>query len=181
VEVTELYLMNADGSNVQQITHKPAGWEWVPYFTDWSADDRLILASYYDEQSEPQIVAVRTDGSGQDPLGSALEDIEVSWSPDGAEIAYTVLLTEGDVWQKQIYKMNVDGSGEINLSNNRYDDSGPVWSPDGRWIAYQSMGDKSSSEVLWEVFAMRSDGSDQRRLTNHLWLEDYLPTRVFWP
>jgi TolB protein len=157
MEATELFVMNADGSNVKQITQTPAGWV--------------------------RILAARTDGSGQDPLGNALDDPEASWSPDGTQIAYAFLQTEGDIWQRQIYKMNVDGSGAVNLSNNLYSDAAPVWSPDGRWIVYESMGDMFTpgAESMWEVFVMRSDGSDQRRLTNHLWPEDSLPTKVFWP
>jgi Tol biopolymer transport system component len=179
----ELHVMNADGSNVEQLTHKPAGWDSQFNPPIWSADDRLILVSYTDEQINTQIVAVRTDGSGQDPLGNALDDTQVGWSPDGTAIAYRATHIEGDIWQSQIYKMNVDGSGAVNLSNNPYDDSAPVWSPDGRWIAYECMGDvyTPGAESMWEVFAMRSDGSDQRRLTNHLWPEDCLPTKVFWP
>ncbi len=180
---TELYVMNADGGNVSQITQKPAGWDWQPYFPTWSTDDRLILVAYYDEQFDTQTVAVRTDGSGQDPLGNTLDNMEVSWSPNGAEVAYTATHIEGDIWQNQIYKMNVNGSSAVNLSNNLYDDSLPVWSPDGRWIAYESMGDVFTlgAEFMWEIFAMRSDGSDQRRLTKNLWPEDYLPTKVLWP
>jgi len=39
---------------------------------------------------------------------------------------------------------------------------GPAWSPDGRWIVFNSDRDGNS-----EIYIMRPDGSGQRRLTNH--------------
>ena len=38
----------------------------------------------------------------------------------------------------------------------------PVWSPDGRRIAFDSTRDGN-----WEIYTMAVDGSDVRRLTNH--------------
>jgi TolB protein len=179
----EIYVMNADGSNVMQISQQPSGWEWQPHRPTWSADDRLILAAYYDDQFEVRIVAVQTEGGGQDPLGDNLDDVLVSWSPDGAQVAYTNIDIDGEIWQNQIYKINVDGSGVVNLSNNLYDDFNPVWSPDGQWIAYESMGDlfTPGAESMWEVYVMRADGSGQQRLTNNLWAENDVLARVLWP
>ncbi len=61
-----------------------------------------------------------------------------------------------------IYVINLDGSGEINLTNHPADDWRPAWSPDGRRIAFVSDRDGN-----WEIYVMNADGSDVRRLTTN--------------
>jgi len=56
--------------------------------------------------------------------------------------------------------MSADGSGVRQLTNSRYDNAWPQWSPDDSRIVFSSTRDKD-----WEIYAMRADGTDQRRLT----------------
>ena len=58
----------------------------------------------------------------------------------------------------EIYVMNADGSGQRRLTRNTVGDRHPVWSPDGRRIAFESN---------WQVNVMNADGSGQRRLTRN--------------
>lgn len=63
---------------------------------------------------------------------------------------------------QQIYLMNIDGTNQQRLSNNTYNDHGPVWSPDGSKIAFNSFRDGN-----YEVYVMNRDGTNQQRLTNN--------------
>ena len=55
--------------------------------------------------------------------------------------------------------MNADGSEPLNLTPDPGADSDPVWSPDGRRIAFVR-GQR-------EIYVMNADGSGQRRLARH--------------
>src|SRR5258708_3491061 len=54
------------------------------------------------------------------------------------------------------------GSGVTRLTNNPYDDSAPVWSPDGARIAFQS----ARNGVNYQIYVMNADGSGQVNVSN---------------
>ena len=58
--------------------------------------------------------------------------------------------------------MGSDGSDQTRLTHNEARDSSPVWSPNGRQIAFMSKRDGD-----WEVYVMDADGGNQRNLTRH--------------
>ena len=59
------------------------------------------------------------------------------------------------------YTAFVFKSAGVNISHNDYCEHSPVWSPDGRRIAFVSDRDGD-----WEIYVMNADGSGQKRLTN---------------
>ena len=62
----------------------------------------------------------------------------------------------------QIYVVNADGSGQINLSNNPVGDVDPNWSPDGLKIVFASRRDG-----IDQIYVMNADGSGQAKLSNN--------------
>jgi TolB protein len=60
---------------------------------------------------------------------------------------------------REIYVMNADGSGQVNMTNNLADDESPAWSADGAKIAFFRECD---------IYVMNADGSGQTNLTNDL-------------
>ena len=73
-------------------------------------------------------------------------------SPDGKEIVFCY---KGD-----IYKVNANGGKAVQLTTQDSYESTPIWSPDGKQIAFAS--DRRGS---LDVFIMNSDGGEARRLT----------------
>ena len=77
---------------------------------------------------------------------------DVRISPDGREIAFCY---KGD-----IYKVAAGGGEAVRLTTQESYESNPVWSPDGRSIAFAS--DRNGN---FDVFIMPSDGGSARQLT----------------
>ena len=60
----------------------------------------------------------------------------------------------------EVYTMNADGSGRVDLSRNPAEDVDPRWSPDGSRIVFAS-----NRNGGYDVYTMAADGNDLRRLT----------------
>jgi Tol biopolymer transport system component len=92
-------------------------------------------------------------------------------SPDGRRIAFVASPSgQQGLPQRQIYIMNLGGSGRTQLTQDAGPHTNPVWSPDGQWIAYLSQAGGGD----WQVWAMRVDGSETRQLTFGPELKFYL-------
>lgn len=87
-------------------------------------------------------------------------------SPPTDRILFTS--TEFDV--HGLFVMQADGSGRRALTETIGFDEGGVFSPDGQWIAFVSQRDDDHNGLIGrpklEIYVMRPDGSDVRRLTN---------------
>ena len=119
-----------------------------------------------------RVFSVRTDGSrlyqipdGPSAPGYFIQDFAPDISPDGSRIVYsTFRYSTGMPWNRvhsyEIATAKPDGSDAKRLTRNEYDDVAPVWSPDGRRIAFVSDRDGYPQGM----YTMNSDGSDVRRI-----------------
>jgi hypothetical protein len=96
------------------------------------------------------------EGTGITQITNELSDTNPEASPDGKKVAF---MSNRDLnWE--IYVMDLESYTVDRLTKNAVNDGLPIWSPDGRTIAFVS--DRSGGE--WAVWAMNSDGSNQRKL-----------------
>ena len=127
----DVYLMNADGSGLRNLT-SGAGRESDPA---WSPDGapggrRIAFASDRDGNDEIYVMTVSdgtaTDGSGLTRLtNDPGDDVHPAWSPDGECIAF-LSHREGAYG---IYLVKPDGGGLRKLADSASLSRGPVWSP----------------------------------------------------
>lgn len=79
-----------------------------------------------------------------------------AWSPDGDTLAF--------VGGAQIYTAPLTG-GTLRQMTSTGQNAVCAWSPDGRWIAYESTaGDRRGNYRIW---IMRSDGSDKANISRN--------------
>ena len=152
----EIYVMNADGSDVTRLTDDGA-YDWLP---SWSPDgQRIAFGSRRSGNSE--IYVMNADGSGVTRLTYSEASWGPSWSPNGRRIAFSSWDgTDG------ISVMDADGWAVTRLANSESFEPDPSWSPDGRRIAFESSG---------EIYVMDTDGSDVTQLTDND-VSDYSPS-----
>jgi TolB protein len=90
---------------------------------------------------------------------SGLENTYPAWSPDGKRIVFESTRDGPDA---DIFVMDADGTGVVQLTRNDFSESTPVFTPDGTSIVFASEQDGNL-----DVFIMRADGSGLRNLTRH--------------
>jgi Tol biopolymer transport system component len=148
----EIYTMNADGSELQQLTKDSAYDAWPT----WSPDGSQI-AFMSVRSGNPDIYVMNADGSNVQQLTyHSANDIWPEWSPDGKRITFASR-RDGNF---EIYVINADGSNLQRLTTTTSHEDFPAWSPDGKQIVFSRVeGDDGT-------YIMNVDGSDERQLLN---------------
>ena len=123
----DLFIMNADGTGLTQLTSGSA----QDVFSSWSPDGQSIVfqRSPTGDWLDDDIWRVNVDGTGLTQLTSqAGADESPCWSWDGTRIAFASQMgVRSDRANRQICLMNPDGTGIINISSSAYDDTSPMW------------------------------------------------------
>ncbi|MBW7908547.1 MAG: PD40 domain-containing protein [Kiritimatiellae bacterium] len=150
----ELYLMDADGQGLQQLTRDNS----VSIAPNWGPGGRqLVYTSYLKGFPDIFLIEVASGARRRVAYYSGL-NTGGAISPDGRQMAM-VLSKDGN---PELYVRDLNGGQLTRLTQTqRSAEASPSWSPDGRQIVYVS--DQSGSPQLYIV--SRSGGAP-RRLTS---------------
>src|SRR6266516_1952285 len=180
---TNIYVMNADGTNAVAITTNTAAPPYLSSNSDptWSADGtRIAFVSDRDGRRRKEIWVVNTDGTGLVKLTTNVQlgsdgqgpfygwDTQPSWSPDGSRIVFSS--NRDGLSSVELYIMNSDGSNQTRLTNNISDDLSPTWSPDSQRIAFYSNGGSR-----FGINIMNRDGSNVVNVTHEASMPAWSP------
>ncbi len=150
--VYDIYLMDADGSNVVRLTDT-GGYDMNP---EWSPDgSRIVFES--DRFGNNAVHVMDPDGSNRvnlTNLAGGGGGGSPTWSPDGTRILFKS--------DRDLYVMDSNGSNLIQLTHSAELEQHPAWSPDGARIAFSQWG--PSAQGLPELYVMEADGSNIVRI-----------------
>ena len=154
----EIYVIDADGENLQQVTRYGSMTESATWSPDGS---RLALASW--KTGVPRIYEIDRFGENERmvPALRGLGDyITPAYHPDGETIAFTVM---GSDSQSGIFTYNFAQNCCLSfLSGGPWHDYGPVYSPDGRWMAFATL--RFGTDVP-QVMMMPAEGGSAETLS----------------
>ena len=132
----------------------------LPVFAEYVGtfpDGRLVVKGFTVD-GHCGLFITGSQGSPADRITQNCSDTAPASSPDGGQIAF-MSYDRDEASNFEIYVMSVAGGNITRLTSNRANDGLPAWSPDGNTIAFASDRDGQ-----WAIWAMNSDGSNQRKL-----------------
>jgi serine/threonine protein kinase len=122
-------------------------------FLGWYPDSTQLLAAWSTSQATKIGLWVLSILGGN-PRQLSEEGWSASVSPDGSQIAFLKSAAFGETGQ-EIWLMRVDGTDQRKILSSEAGTflASPVWSPDGRWIAYERLRYGAYSNEAWvELF-----------------------------
>jgi len=163
----DLYLMDADGSNVERLTRNAL----TDVFPAVSHDGRRV-AFTRDIHGYAQVFVIDLRDRTVRMLTHARANSGLpAWSPDGRLIAFATDRNApgGDV----IYVMNADGSGQRQVTHNlpSVNDAWPSWAPDGKRLVFARETGAGSA-----IYTVGLAGDGLKRLTRDVSSLDTQPS-----
>jgi Tol biopolymer transport system component len=164
-------LRSSDGGDLQRVTYDPNGDDCPG---DYSPNgNRLVVTRANDTTYE--LDTVKLDGSGLKritPQGLDFNFCNGNWSPQGNEIVFSAHVPNGD-YHSSVWVVHFDGSGLRQLpidgpcggpfsDPSTYGCFNPVWSPDGRKIAFG----RNQDDGQRDLYTVNADGSGLFQVTH---------------
>jgi WD40 repeat protein len=156
-----LYTVRADGSGLTQITEGGSNPQWSPNGRRIAFDDDGGVAVTNADGSDIRLLFAEERGEGPGIP---------SWSPDGSKLAFFRTPGRPGSFRAEVWTINADGSDAKRLygSDCCVDSwAGPIWSPDGRVIAF-------AADSGGGTFVIGADGTGLR------WISPNSPTSLSW-
>ena len=176
LELWNIYIMNPDGSGVEQLTNTDLSINEINVMPVWSPDGSKVAFASGRNGEDGEIYIIDADGSNETRItDNEHEDLMPNWCSDGY-ISFTSL-RDG---HKRLYVMKADGSdemmasaqfslvGDLDSISTEAVDEEPAWSPDCSQIAFSSDRDGD-----WDIYIASSSGSLENITANEFYIDGY--------
>ena len=144
----EIFTAPVEEGDIKQITDGPARDRSVAY-----SPDGKLLSYISDKSGREEIYVAPLDGSAEPQQLTDIDALKFgyNWSPDSKEIAFVAS-------DNNLRKLTVATKQIAVLDTSHYGNFGtPVWSPDGKWIAYS----KPDASRTNDVYLIASSGQEK--------------------
>lgn len=173
---SEIWIMQVDGTR-KQLACRTSG---LITALSWSPISEQLIYVYQREPSQfkpSELWLVNADGSdakllAADLAGSGESRFRPTWSPDGRYVAFAqlgqpIIFDGTDVilaWSNICVVDTITGQITRLSSFEGRETNYPIWSPDGKFVAFVSAG-RSGEALYSEVWIARADGSQLYRIS----------------
>lgn len=150
-----LYSMNADGTEVRQITHTTGCYNGGPFLSPDGS--HIVFRADRDRKDYLQIYMINPDGSGEVKLTSNdAVNWAPYWHPNGKSIVFTTSMHGHRNYE--VYLMNVDTRTFQRVTHSPRFDGLPVFSNDGRRMMWTSQRAADGSSQVFVADFKLPDG-----------------------
>lgn len=154
----DLYVIDSDGENLQRLTR----YNNLTESPAWSPDgERVAFTSYV--TGVPRIYEVDRHGQNEKmlpPLRGAGDYITPAYHPDGKTLVFTI---NGSSTQSGLFTYDLDQECCLAfLSGGPWYDLSPTYSPDGRWVAFNTL---RFGDHVPQVMMMPAEGGSAETLS----------------
>jgi Tol biopolymer transport system component len=143
-------VMSSDGSDLRRLTTSPAGVEDYP--GDYSPQGTDFIFKRSAGEADGQLMIVDIAGGEPRPFSPDPTGDEGRFSPDGTRVLTSV--------GGRILVLDLDGAVIQEVTDGFL--FGPVWSPDGEWIAFS----QGTTGPFADIYTSRPDGSGRQQVTD---------------
>ena len=154
----DVYVMNADGSNVRRLTDVP-GYDGGTF---WSPDgSKIIWRRFSEDGARAEVYTMNADGTGQRKITAMGA---MSWAPifhpSGDYIIYSTNILGFDNFE--LYMIDAAGKrAPVRVTDRKGFDGLPMFHPDGKHIAWTS---NATSKGVSQIFLADWNDAEARRL-----------------
>ena len=165
--------------SIPQRTNWPIDMPARPAGATWTEGPRIIESLSYRadrqgfvDERQTHIFIVPAEGGTERQITSGPYGYSgFSLAPDGKEVVLSSNRDENrdraarEYRQSDVYALNIETGALRRLTNRSGPDTGPVVSPDGRWVAYLGYDYTTDTYIDNELYVVGLDGRGMRQLT----------------